>query len=66
MYDFGYRFKKHLDPFAGSALKIYNSKYQNPENNQIGLDIAWNPLYREVSNGLLTETRVGVWGGLRF
>lgn len=65
-WDFGYRFKKHAGVFFGPTVKVYNSQYLNPKTNELGLDLAWNPVFSNIKGGQLNQIWVGFRGGFRF
>ncbi len=65
-WDLGFRFKPHVALFLGPSVKIYNSRYANPETGTPGLDIAWNPQYSRVNGSQLNQVWVGLHGGFRF
>lgn len=65
-WDFGFRVKEHAGIFFGPTVKVYNTQYLNPNTNELGMDIAWNPVFSNIKSGQLNQVWVGFRGGLRF
>lgn len=65
-WDFGFRVKEHFGFFMGPTVKVYNTQYMNPATNELGMDIAWNPLFSNIKRGQLNQVWIGFRGGFRF